>query len=268
MPRRLPCLATCHSWYSKTVKLKVLEHLDKMALRRFDHVVAVSEGIYSDLRASRIPEGRLSRVDNGIGVPQVDPHARHQIRAEWNIAEGDKLIVQIGRLAHSKRNALLLKAVAGLPGDITAKVVFVGEGEERAALAACARSLGIDSRVSFAGYRRDAAAVMVAADALAITSNKEGLPIVMLEAMAVGCPVIATAVGAIPEILNSASAWIVPPEDEAALLRALLDALGEPSPARVRAARAKAIFLERHTRDVMGSRYLNLYEGAWRERGW
>jgi glycosyltransferase involved in cell wall biosynthesis len=268
VPRRLPCLATCHSWYSETMKLRVLEYFDKRAVRRFDHVVAVSEEIYRDLRASRMPEGRLSRIDNGIGVPLVDAHQRDAIRAEWNIAPGEKLIVQIGRLAKSKRNALLLKAVAGLPGDIAARVVLVGDGEERAALAEYARRIGIGSRLIFAGYRRDAAAIMAAADVLAITSNKEGLPIVLLEAMAVSCPIIATAVGAIPQVLSPESAWIVPVDDEAMLVSALHEALGESSPARARAAKAKSIFLEHYARDVMGRQYLTLYERAWRARGW
>jgi glycosyltransferase involved in cell wall biosynthesis len=268
LPRRLPCLATCHSWYSETAKLKVLEYLDKRAVRRFDHVIAVSEEIYRDLRASGMPEERLSRIDNGISLPRVDAQQRDEIRAEWNLAPGEKLIVQIGRLAKSKRNELLLKAVAGLSGDIAARVVLVGDGEERAALADYARSLGIDSRVIFAGYRQDAAAVMAAADVLAITSNKEGLPIVLLEAMAVGCPIVATAVGAIPRVLSPESAWIVPVDDEGALVRALREALGESESARARALKAKAVFIERHALDVMGRQYLDLYERAWRARGW
>jgi len=268
VPRRLPCLATCHSWYSETTKDKALEYLDKRALRRFDHVVAVSEEIYRDLRASRMPEGRFSQIDNGISVPLVDAHQKDQIRAEWNLAAGEKLVVQIGRLAKSKRNALLLKAVAGLSSNIAARVILVGDGEERAGLAEYARSVGIDRRIIFAGYRRDAVAVMAAADVLAITSNKEGLPIVLLEAMALGCPIIATAVGAIPQVLSPGCAWIVPVDDDAALVRALREALGDSSAAKARAAEAKAVFLERHARDLMGRKYLSLYERAWRARGW
>ena len=268
VPRRLPCLATCHSWYSETAKLKTLEYLDKRALRRFDYVVAVSDEIYRDLCASRTPAGRLSRIDNGISVPVLDAHRIGQIRAEWNLAPGEKLIVQIGRLAKSKRNALLLKAMADLPRALAARLVLVGDGEERAALVERARSLGIEGRVLFAGYRRDAAAIMAAADVLAITSDKEGLPIVVLEAMAVGCPIIATAVGEIPQVLSPESAWIIPVDDGAALLSALQEALGEASPARARAAKAKCIFLEHYERDAMGRHYIALYESAWQARGW
>jgi glycosyltransferase involved in cell wall biosynthesis len=145
-------------------------------------------------------------------------------------------------------------------------VVFVGDGEERAALAAYARELKIDGRVVFAGYRRNAPAIMAAADVLAITSNQEGLPIVILEAMAVGCPIIATAVGAIPQVLNGESAWIIPVDDDAGLMQALREALSDTSFAKDRAAVAKSVFLGSYERDVMGRRYLDLYESALRAR--
>jgi len=266
VPRRLPCLATCHSWYSTTAKLKALEYLDKRAVRRFDHVVAVSDEIYRDLRASGMPDARVSRIDNAISIPVLDTHDRNKIRAEWNVAPGEKLVVQIGRLAKSKRNALLLKVVADLPADIAVRVVLVGDGEEREALGAYARELKIDGRVIFAGYRRNAPAIMAAADVLAITSNQEGLPIVILEAMAVGCPIITTAVGAIPQVLSGKSAWIIPVDDDAALMQALREALGKTSAATDRAAQAKSVFLGSYERDVMGQRYLDLYESAWRAR--
>jgi glycosyltransferase involved in cell wall biosynthesis len=268
VPRRLPCLATCHSWYSFTAKLKALEYFDKKSVRRFDHIVAVSDEIYRDLLASGTPNTRLSKIDNAISIPDLGPDDRNRIRAEWKIAPNEKLIIQVGRLAKSKRNALLLKALADLPRNIAVKVALVGDGEERAALAAYARHAGIEGRVIFAGYRRDSQAIMAAADVLAITSNKEGLPIVLLEAMAVGCPIIATAVGAIPQVLGPTSAWIVPVDDNVALVQALREALGETVPARARAAEAKSIFLKSYERDVMGQRYLELYERAWRARGW
>lgn len=268
VPRRLACFATCHSWYSATAKMKTMEYLDKRALRHFEHVVAVSEEIYQDLMANGMPSGRLSKISNGISVPAIDAATRDAIRSEWKLGADERLIVQIGRLTKSKCNAILLKALAALPGGIKAKVVLVGEGEERAELAVLARSIGIEDRVIFAGYRRDAAAIMAGADVLAMTSNKEGLPIVLLEAMAVGCPIVATPVGSIPEALDMDSAWIVPVNDEAALVRALREALGDAAAGRKRAARARLTFLNSYSRDTMARQYLDLYDRAWRKRGW
>jgi glycosyltransferase involved in cell wall biosynthesis len=268
IPRSLACFATRHTWYSATAKMKAFEYLDKRALRRFDRVVAVSEEIYRDLLATGTPADRLSKIANGISAPSVDAAARGAIRSEFKIAADEKLVVQIGRLTKSKCNAVLLKALAALSGEMKIKVVLVGDGEERADLAAFARSVGVEERVVFAGYRRDAAAIMAASDLLAITSNKEGLPIVLLEAMAVGCPIVATPVGSIPDVLGADSAWIVPVDDEFALVRALREALGQPIIANERASRAKSVFLTSYARDKMGRQYLDFYERAWRRRGW
>jgi glycosyltransferase involved in cell wall biosynthesis len=267
-PRQLACFATCHSWYSATAKMKMLEYFDKRALRRFEHVVAVSEEIHQDLLAAGMPASRLSKISNGISVPDVSAATRDAIRSEWKLTANEKLIVQIGRLTKSKCNANLLKALAALPDDIKAKVVLVGDGEDRGELAALARRIGVENRVLFAGYRRDATAIMAGADALAITSNKEGLPIVLLEAMAVGCPIIATPVGSIREALSADSAWIVPVGDDIGLARALREVLGDAQGAKARAARAKTIFLNSYSRDKMARQYLELYDLARRKRGW
>ena len=268
-PRRLGCLATCHTWYSDTVKMKLFERLDKRVLRGFDHVVAVSREIRDDLIASGVNPGNVSRIDNGISVPSVEPDGRARIRGELGIGPQERLVVQIGRLAKSKRNDLLLEAVADLRELGPIRVLLVGEGAERESLIAKAHSLGIAHSVTLCGYRDDAPRVLAAADVLALTSDKEGLPIVILEAMALGCPVVSTAVGDVPAVLRSGeSGWIVPVNDRDALRRALAEALGDPDLARSRARQAQKDFTERFARDVMGRRYLELYERTWSARGW
>lgn len=269
VPRRLACLATCHTWYSDTLKLRLVERLDKRLLRGFDHVVAVSDEIRADLMASGLPAGDVTTIDNGITVPKGDPAARDSVRAEFSLDAEEQLVVQIGRLARSKRSDLLLEAVSRLPRAPRIRILLVGEGGERQALMDRARELGLTGRVTFCGYRSDAHRLLSAADLFVLSSNKEGLPIVLLEAMALGCPIVTTAVGAIPSVLRQGeTAWIVPAEDAAALGRAIGEALANRPLAQERAERAKADFLVRFSRDVMGRRYLGLYERTWRERGW
>jgi glycosyltransferase involved in cell wall biosynthesis len=267
-PRRFGCVATCHTWYSDTLKMRLFERLDKRLLRRFDRVVAVSEEIRTDLLESGVAPGKVSRIANGISVPQGDAGARDRIRRELGIGPSEPLVVQIGRLAKSKRSDLLLEAAARLAPSFPVRVLLVGEGGEHEVLLERARCLGIVSRVTFTGYREDPHGIMAAADVLALTSNKEGLPIVILEAMALGCPIVSTAVGAIPSVLHrDETAWIVPIDDLDALTGALSEALGNPALARARAERAKADFGAHFDRDVMGRCYLELYEQIRSTRG-
>lgn len=269
VPRRLGCVATCHTWYSDTPKMKLIERLDKRVLRGFDHVVAVSDEIRSDLLQSGVSADAVSAIDNGISVPPSDPTARERIRSEFALAPEERLVVQIGRLAKSKRNDLLLEAVARLNGLVPIRVLLVGEGEQRQLLAEKARALGIVDRVTFCGYRDDVHRILAAADLLALTSNKEGLPIVMLEAMAVGCPIVATAVGAVPTVLRQdESAWLVVAEDVERLTCALREALVDPATAKARAEQARADFIARFSRDAMGQQYLDVYNRIWHARGW
>ena len=268
-PGRLGCVSTCHTWYSDTVKMKLTERLDKRVLRGFDHVVAVSDEIRMDLLSSGVAHGKVSRIDNGISIPPADPEARAAIRSEFGIAPAERLIVQIGRLAKSKRNDVLLEAASRLPAALPVRLLLVGEGDQRQALAERASALGLAARVTFCGYRSDAHRILAAADLLALTSNKEGLPIILLEAMAIGCPIVTTAVGAIPTVLkHDESAWVIAAENVQAFTGAIADALENPSVAQLRAVHAKRVFESRFSREVMGRRYLDLYEKIWQTRGW
>jgi glycosyltransferase involved in cell wall biosynthesis len=269
VPHRLICLATCHSWYSMSLKHRILEALDKRAVRGFDHVIAVSDEIARDLTDNGVPTRKVSLINNGIRVPRPGPDARARIRAEMGVAAGSRVIVQIGRLAQSKRNDLLLDAVAALPQPLAPHVWLIGEGDRKPMLMDSVREHGLHDRVRFCGYRTDIPEIMTAADALAVTSDKEGLPITILEAMATHCPVISTNVGDIPHVLKDGrDAWLVPAGDRAALARALAEALGQPELARARAESAYREYCHAYSRDSMGSRYLEIYEAAWARRGW
>ena len=227
--RRQACLATCHNWISETPKLKLLELLDKRALRHFDHVVAVSGAIARELRGSRVSGAKVSVIDNGIAVPQSEPDARAAVRAEFAIPSGGRLLVHIGRLARSKRIDLLIAAVSRLPDTLQTHLLVAGEGEQREFLADLARRVGLERRVHFCGYRSDVGRLLTAADLMVLSSELEGLPVAILEAMATRCPIVTTSVGAIPDVLTAAEdAWLVPPNDVDALSRAISDALGRP----------------------------------------
>ena len=269
VPRRLVCLATCHSWYSRSRKDRMLEALDKRAVRGFDHIIAVSEEIARDLTGHGVAPQKVSLINNGISIPRPATDARVRIRAKMGVAADSRVIVQIGRLADSKRNDLLVETVAALPDALSPYVWLIGEGDRKPMLMDLVLQSGLDDRVRVLGYRTDIPDIMAAADVLAVTSDQEGLPITVLEAMATHCPVVSTSVGAIPHVLKDGQdAWVVPPGDQAALMRALAEALGKPELARERAKSAYETFCREYSRDTMGSRYLEIYEAAWARRGW
>jgi len=269
VPRRLACLATCHSWYRETRQLQALEAIDKRVLRGFDHVVAVSDEIYAELIASGVSPQKVSLVNNGISVPIASEGARSRVREELGVPMSSKLVVQIGRLARSKRNDLLVAAAGNLLEVIDVHVLFVGEGDQSHTLANLVRDRRLEGRVHFCGYRDDIPQVLAAADLLALTSDKEGLPIIILEAMAMQCPIVATRVGAIPHVLaDGRNAWIVPPNDSDALTKAIKEVLSQPELAKIKAARGYLEFLRQYSRDSMGRQYLEIYNRTWARRGW
>jgi len=266
-PSRLPCVATCHTWYSETRKLRVLEALDKHALRHFDHVVAVSPAISRELAESGVSATRISVIDNGISVPEAEPGARAAVRAELGIGPGARLLVNIGRLARSKRIDVLLRAMRRFADTPRPHLLLVGEGEQRAELGELAGQLGLGARVHFCGYRNDVGRLLATADVMVLSSEKEGLPIVILEAMAARCPIVTTGVGAIPQVLKDGEdALLVAANDADALCRALSDALGQPQAAAARARSAYTRYVTYYSRDVMGARYLQIYEDVWARR--
>jgi glycosyltransferase involved in cell wall biosynthesis len=268
-PRTLGCVATCHNWISESHKMRLLEALDKRVLRGFDQVVAVSGEVAAQLTTSGVPLPKVSLIKNGISAPVVADDAGQRVRREFDIPPSTKLIVQIGRLARSKRIDLLLASVSSLAASMDVHVLLVGEGDQGQSLVDLAKSRHLQSRVHLCGYRSDVAQILVAADLLALTSEKEGLPIVILEAMAMRCPIVATRVGEIPQVLRDGEdAWLVPSNDVGALTAAIREALTHPEVAETRAASAHAQVISHYSRDSMGARYLEVYEQVWTQHGW
>jgi glycosyltransferase involved in cell wall biosynthesis len=258
--KRRACIATCHSWYSVNLKLRVFEQLDKLSLRRFAAVIAVSEEIELDILRAGVSRARLQYIPNGLDpvVPAAD--ARAQVRAELGLAATQQLLLRVGRLARSKGNDVLLRAIATLPSELQPTIAFLGDGEEQQALRQLAETLGVLPRVAFLGFRDNVQDYLAASDVFVIPSLQEGLPMVLLEAMAAACPVVATEVGAMGTVMvDREEGLLVPPGDVEALAGALKRMLSEPALAAACGAAARAAFQARFSRDAMGGRYASIY---------
>lgn len=245
-------LATLHLYTRTTLPLRLYRRLDLALLRRFDGVVAVTAALAAELAGAT----RCRVIANGIDGERLRARAAADLPALCRELAGPggaaaaPLLVAAGRLTRQKGFDLLLEALPALLGEHPGLLLcLAGEGPEGAALAAQVRRLGLGDRVRFLGERRDLAALFAAADLFVLPSRSEGSPYVLLEAMALGLPVVATAVGDVAEVLGSGAAagppGVVPPGDAAALAAAILCRLRSPGDGRDRAEAGRAVATSR-----------------------
>jgi len=183
---------------------------------------------------------RIVVIPNGVRVQALSSRSeRASIRAEWEVSPEQSLLGSVGRLTRQKGFDLLLSAQAAL-GRPDVQLLLVGTGEEENRLRAQAAALGLQGRVHFAGYRRDVPRLLGALDLYVQPSRFEGMPNALLEAMAAGLPIVASAVDGICELItDGVQGWLVPAEDPAALAQAIGTALGNRTEAARRASAAR-----------------------------
>lgn len=211
-------------------------------------------------RVWRIPEQRLARVPNGIAVARYA--AARPVEPPLRRSPEDVVAIAVGGLRPEKNPARLLRLVAALPERPPVRLVMVGEGSERPALERLAAPLG--DRVLLLGARHDVPELLAASDLFLLGSDTEQMPLALLEAMAAGLPVVATAVGDVREMVAVANRpFVLPPADERGLARALAMLAADPAlRARLGAAnraRARAAYDEAR----MVEAWRALFSGIW-----
>jgi len=214
---------------------------------RNDHVFAVSETVRQSIRypgpLRLLPMPPLETLHHGLDPAALPVPGRDGVRAELGIPEDAPVVGSVANFKAAKDHATLLRAAAQVRQAIpSVRFVLVGQGPLEAETRRLAGQLGLDQTVVFAGFRTDATRLMAGFDAFALSSTYEGLPIALIEAMAVGCPAVVTRVGGTPEVVtDGVHGFLVPPRDPAALAagltrllgdRALRDGLGEAAAAR------------------------------------
>lgn len=237
-------LATVHGWTGHSRRERWLYYpLDKRALVRFPRLIAVSGTIRSELLRRGVRSERVTTILNGID-PQAfrrDPAREPQVRSALGLEPDDVVIGAVGRLEPQKRFDRLLEVFAALRKNRSnLRLLLVGEGSARGELEALARRLGVEEDCRILGHRADVADLHHAFDLFVQSSDYEGTPNVVLEAMALGTPVVATAAGGTAELIeDGVEGLIVPPGDPVRLQEAIERALADREATLRRAAAAR-----------------------------
>lgn len=210
-------VATLHGWLGGGWRLRAYRWLELRALRGFDRVCAVSSAIENDLLEAGLPRARIRRIDNGVDTRRFRPSPR--VRGAGPLQLG-----VAARLSPEKNLLQLVEAVAACRQRGAAiELDIVGDGPLQAALEQHVQQLGVADAVRLRGRMGGLERWYPGLDAFVLPSLTEGMPITVLEAMACGCPVVASAVGSIPMLLAGLPhSRTVPPGDLQALVAALL----------------------------------------------
>lgn len=245
-----------HGYFSP-LKTRFFILLEQIAGRMSDTIITLTEGQRTDLADNYhvAPRDRFTIMGYGLDLDAFARTPRHAnaFRETWHIPADAPLVAIVGRLVPVKNHALFLEAAAKVLAKIPdARFAIIGDGELRADLEAQADRLAIRGAVTFTGWQREVAPVYADSDVLVISSVNEGTPFTVIEAMATGCPVVATAVGGIPDFLDHGKLGaLVPSGDADALAEAILATLRQPPDAEyLRALIVERYGIARLTRDL------------------
>ena len=262
---RCPVVLTVHNLVHPEIagSLKYLAYrrAESLAVRLTDHTFAVSADIAAHLRRPRSARAKVEVLYLGIGDPPRVARERSAIRHELGVREDEGLVVTASRLAPQKALPVMFEALASLGAPFV--LALAGTGPQEPELRRSAAEHGIADRVRWLGFRPDVADFIAAGDVFCLSSVWEGVPLAAQEAILLGVPVVATAVGGMPELVEDAvTGRLVPPRDPAALAAALGQVLGNDALRKTFADGARARLQERFST----GRMLDRLAAEYRER--
>ncbi len=239
-------IAFHHGYTKEAWRTKIYNELDRWSLPRAQRVVTVCHDFARQLQSKGVPAARLRVIRNPIRVSSpVSEAGKAQLRAELGLSDS-RVLLSVGRLSLEKGHADLLRAMAQVRAvegtGCESYLLIVGDGPERRSLQRLCSELKLDDVVRFTGYLADVQVYYEISDIFVLPSHSEGSPNVLLEALAAGLPVVATAVGGLPEVLsNEVNALLVPKQDVAQLANAIRRLLNDPLLRQRLAAQGKEV---------------------------
>jgi glycosyltransferase involved in cell wall biosynthesis len=266
--RKYPWVAFHHGYTDTDRKMRLYNRLDRWSLPHADRLVTVCHAFAKELAASTgVGIDRISVQHNSIGrQPAVKTADIAALKERFGIADGESVILSVGRLSREKAHIDLIQAFKSLgetKPELSLKLIIVGDGVERARLETAVESLSCKDRVIFTGQVGHVQPFYSMADLFVLPSHSEGSPNVLLEAMAANLPIVATAVGGVPEIVrHNDSALLVPPNDPAAMATAIATLLTDNKLAQRLASNAATLVDTQHTPENYARSLIDIYREA------
>jgi glycosyltransferase involved in cell wall biosynthesis len=243
----------CYKRRRLRVALRVLSRL-------CDHVTAIGDDGAAVLR-TLVPPHKLRIIRAGVDVAAFNRISQAQARQGLGLPADVPVAVIVARLYPEKNHALLLSAFARVVAQFPqAMLLIAGDGTERDAINHVVAQLGLAAHVRMLGVRRDVERLLAASDLFVLSSDREGLPVAVLEAMAAARPVVATAVGDLPRVVQPGiTGQLVPPHDPPVLAAAMSEIFRDRPRAMQMGARGRAVVEQHYGLDAMIAQNEALY---------
>ncbi len=252
-----PLVVTSHGQFADSRAVRLYNRIEIALMRRADIVCIVAESMRNSLLTSGIAPDRIHLIPNGIDIDRFTPGDASDVRAELGIGPEEVVFGTAMRLTEVKNPLGLVEAFAvRASGKLApARLVVAGDGPLREAVSSRVEQLGLGSQVLLLGARTDLERLYRCFDAFVLPSHSEGLPLALLEAMASGVQVVASAVGEIPTVLAGLPASLVPRGDARSLSEALCSVTRSPQVGHQMRGRIAA----RYSSRSMAQRYADIY---------
>ena len=260
-----PVVFTEHGRHFPDLPSRKRSIVNRLMLNQNDRLIGCGGAVRKALIDNEgLPESRVEVIYNGVdlaSLAQRGRSVRERIRTEFGFASTDFVTVLVARLHELKDHQTALRAIDTARNQIPGlRLLLVGDGDQRAAIEQTIRERGLEECVTLAGTRKDIADLLAASDVFLMSSISEGIPLTVIEAMAARRPVVATAVGGLPELIDhGVTGFLAPSGNDAALAGSLIELYCRPELRKQMAEAAAQRAAEKFSLDGMLNAYRNVY---------
>jgi glycosyltransferase involved in cell wall biosynthesis len=264
--QQISLVSTAHAWVMLGLRGAIYRWLDLWLMRRFDHLIAVSQATKDEMTTARVSGARISVIHNAIDTNVWSPGpSGNELLAEFGLKQSFPVVGYVGRIMPEKDLVTWLRAAALVAEKYpNARFILVGDGRDGTTLDELknlAGSLGIADKVIFPGYRLNLLPFYASFDIFVLTSLREGLPNCILEAMAMGIPVVTVDVAGVKELVSDGLTGYVLPQGDAHGVAQAISALTDDPKLRSKMGQAGCTKVEQEFSFIQRLRRIeNLYE--------